>query len=47
MPAKMNIYTEDRESFIHYIQYIWKTNYIEENLEVRDLPLYRCPQIIV
>jgi hypothetical protein len=36
----MNIHTLNRRHLVHYIAYAWKTDYLYNNLESRDMPLY-------
>ena len=41
VPNKMNIYCLNRRSLVNFIRYAWKTDYLFNNLEVRDMPLYK------
>jgi hypothetical protein len=41
IPAKMNIHSLNRRVLINYIRYSWKTDFMFNNLEVRDMPIYK------
>lgn len=42
VPAKMNIHTLDRRQLVNKIRFAWKTDYMYNHLEVRDMPVYQA-----
>ena len=46
MPLKMNIFTEERKSVIDYLKYSWKTDYMFDLYEVKELPVYKCSIVL-
>ena len=41
MPPKLNVFTEDRNTLLKYIQFAWKANYMRENQKMCEIPVYR------
>lgn len=38
----MNIHTLDRRQLVNKIRFAWKTNFMYNHLEVRDMPVYKA-----